>query len=117
MYAGVVFPLPLKKVFTYSVPPALQNKIRIGQQVLAPFNRQILSGFVVSLPHQSEVKETKPLQDILEPQPVFSLPILKLTRWLSDYYFCSWGEALKAAIPAEIQVKSQLWVKKISSAL
>lgn len=117
MYAGVVFPLPLRKVFTYSVPPTLQSKIQIGQQVLAPFQRQVLSGFVVSLPHQSEIEETKQLQDILEPQPVFSPPILKLTRWLSDYYFCSWGEALKAAIPAELQVKSQLWVKKIDSFL
>jgi len=116
MYAGVLFPLPLRKVFTYVIPPALQNKIQIGQQVLAPFQRQILSGFVVSLFPQSEIEKTKPLQDILDLQPVFSPRILKLTRWLSDYYFCSWGEALKAAIPAELQVKSQLWVKKIDSA-
>ena len=64
MYAGVVFPLPLKKVFTYSVPPVLQNKIRMGQQVLAPFKRQVLSGFVVSLQHQSEIEEPKQLQEI-----------------------------------------------------
>ncbi len=115
MYAGVVFPLPLRKVFTYAVPPSLQNKIQIGQQVLAPFKRQILSGFVVSLPVQTEIKELKPLQDILEPQPVFSPQILKLTQWLSDYYFCSWGEALKASLPSEIIVKSQLWVRKLST--
>lgn len=71
MYAGVVFPLPLRKVFTYAVPPVLQNKIQIGQQVLAPFNKQILSGFVVSLPHQNEIEEIKQLHDILELQPIF----------------------------------------------
>src|SRR3989304_9239908 len=117
MYTGVVFPLPLRKVFTYAVPPALSNKIRIGQQVLAPFKRQVLTGFIVSLHNQTEVQQPKPLQDILDLKSVFSPKILKLTQWLCDYYFCSWGEALKAAVPSELQVKSQLWVKKIGSAL
>ncbi len=115
MYAGVVFPLPLKTVFSYTVPTVLQDKIQIGQQVLAPFKRQSLSGFVVSLPQKSEVAEPKLLQDILELKPFFSDKILKLTQWLSDYYFCSWGEALKASLPSELQVKSSLWVKKSSS--
>jgi len=117
MYAGVAFPLPLRKVFTYAIPSALQNKIQIGQQVLAPFKKQVLTGFIVSLHNQTEVQQPKPLQDILDLKSVFSPKILKLTQWLSDYYFCSWGEALKAAIPAELQVKSQLWVRKIDSFL
>src|SRR5574341_708987 len=117
MYAGVVFPLPLRKIFTYAVPGVLLDKIQIGQQVLAPFKRQSLSGFVVSLPPDSEVTGPKLIQDILESRPFFSDKILKLTSWLSDYYFCSWGEALKAAIPSELQVKSQLWVKRVASTL
>jgi len=58
------------------------------------------------------VKNTKEIIDLLDPHPLFSREMLELTRWVSEYYFCSWGESLKAVLPAEMQVKSELWVER-----
>ena len=29
--------------------------------------------------------------------------MLELTRWMADYYACSWGQALDAAVPAGVK--------------
>jgi primosomal protein N' (replication factor Y) len=66
----------------------------------------------VGITKTSDIKKTKEIIDLLDPYPLFSREMLELTRWISEYYFCSWGESLKAVLPAEIQVKSELWVER-----
>ena len=36
-YAEVALPLPLRQTFTYSLPLALQDNIKIGARLLVPF--------------------------------------------------------------------------------
>jgi primosomal protein N' (replication factor Y) len=115
MFAEIAFPISLKKTFTYSIPENLKEKIKPGQRALVPFGRDKKSGFVVKVSPISDIRKAKEVLDLIDEEPVISPEILELTRWVSDYYYASWGECLKAALPPELQVRTLLWVHKKES--
>lgn len=115
MFAQVSLPLPSRRLFTYKIPPHLEGRLDVGFRVLVPLQRRLLFGFVVGVSKTTNIKDTKEIIDSLDPYPLFSKEMLELTRWVSEYYLCSWGESLKAVLPAEIQVKSEIWVEKRSN--
>ncbi|MCF8261835.1 MAG: primosomal protein N' [Melioribacteraceae bacterium] len=113
MFAQVVFPLPFRNEFTYTVPDILAENISIGQRVVVPFGKRTLTGFVVGLTEDTNIKEKiKPIRDILDPFQIFNEESLKFYKWISDYYLCSVGEALKNSVPYGLEVESK---KKIVS--
>ncbi|MCJ7578244.1 MAG: DEAD/DEAH box helicase family protein, partial [candidate division Zixibacteria bacterium] len=114
MFAQVALPLPSHKLFTYKIPSYLEGKVDLGFRVLVPLKKRLISGFVVELIQTTPVKNTKEIIDLLDPHPLFSKEMMELTRWVSEYYFCSWGEGLKAVLPRELQVKSEVWVERKS---
>lgn len=98
--AEVAVPLPLEDSYSYQIPEELVPQIKIGQRVWIPFKNREMTGYVVGV-NQKEVQESKikPLIRILDPEPVLSKSILDLTRWIADYYACSWGESIENALP------------------
>lgn len=110
-FADVVFPLPVNCSYTYAVPREMSDHIRPGLRVLAPFSRHRKIGFVVSLSRIDPGRETKSLVSLLDSEPLLSSDLLELSRWVSDYYFCSWGEALRAALPGGISPREKSLVR------
>ncbi len=102
----IAVPVPLDKTFTYIVPPELQPLAQTGSRVLVPFGKKKLSGVIVGFPAKAPVQALKSLLDILDAEPTFSEEMLKLTRWMSEYYFAPWGEVLKAATPQGLTIES-----------
>ena len=41
--------------------------------------------------------------EVLDALPLIDGKMLELTRWMADYYACSWGQALDAAVPAGVK--------------
>ena len=103
VYAQVVFNLPLKEAFTYGIPEHLQGQAQAGTRVLAPFGPRKITGYVVGLTDHCEGDfETKFIEDLPDGAPVISEELLRLTRWVADYYNAGWGEVIKAALPGGI---------------
>ena len=108
MFAEVVFPLPFRKAFTYSVPDDLKDQAKAGVRVVAPFGKRTLTGFILNITSKTSVKEEiKPIKDIIDDIPIFDKNILKFYEWISEYYICSLGEALKLAVPHGSEVESK----------
>jgi len=107
--AAVALPLPIEKTYSYSVPPALRDIVRIGSAVLVPFGHQSLTGIVTmegkSLPDGKGA--LKSITDVLDIKPVISGDQLKLAEWIADYYLCAVGEVLRAALPPGIGSSSE----------
>lgn len=114
-YCNVAFPIPVHREFTYEIPGDLFEAVKVGVRVVAPFRKRLMTGAVVGTPVQSELTDVKPIHDIIDDKPVFSGDILYLTRWISDYYLSSWGEALKAATPAGTSVESAQVVRLLKT--
>lgn len=108
MFAQVVFPLPFRKAFTYSIPKQLDGLVKTGVRVVLPFGRRVLTGFVIGISETTDVKEKiKPVRDVLDDQPIFDKESLKFYEWVSDYYISSLGEALKNSVPYGSDVESK----------
>lgn len=108
MYCQVVFPLPFRNAFTYSIPDELQDSVKVGVRVVAPFGKRVLTGFVIDLSETSELKEKiKPIRDVLDEKPIFNKTDLKFYEWISEYYISSLGEALKNSVPYGSEVESK----------
>lgn len=113
VYVEVVFPLPFRKAFTYTVPGEFEEQAQIGVRVVAPFGPRVLTGFIVSVLQETSVKEKlKDIYDVLDSVPIFDSTSIKFYEWLSEYYLSSLGEAFRLAIPPGTEVQSK---KRISA--
>jgi primosomal protein N' (replication factor Y) len=108
LFAEVAVPVPLRQTFTYRIPAQYQDKIKIGARVLVPFGRQLLTGYAVAFHPEAGAsvpdEEIKDIAELTDTEPLITGEILKLTQWAADYYAASWGEILKASLPAGINV-------------
>lgn len=62
----------------------------------------MLTGTVVET-GSTEMEDVKPVIEVLDESPTFSVQLLELSRRVADYYLCSWGEVLQAAMPSGMQ--------------
>ena len=108
-FAGVVFNRPIEQVLTYRVPSRLKRIIQPGQRVRVPLGRgdRLAVGYCVrvdaSAPGDLDPARIKDVVEVLDPLPLIDDKMLELTRWMADYYACSWGQALDAVVPAGVK--------------
>src|SRR5690242_6391966 len=107
-YAQVAVPVHLTKLFTYRLPPSMEQAARVGSRVMVELGMKPTTGYIVALlPHlragtsliESEIKDVLELLDV---GPLLTPSVLEITRWVADYYAAPWGEVLRAALPAGI---------------
>jgi len=113
LYAEVILPLPLVTTFTYQVPDELATVLKQGHRVLVPFGKKkFYTAIVVSLsPIKPTGYDVKPIIMALDDEPILKYPQLKLWDWVSEYYLCSTGDVMKAALPAALKVESETFLE------
>lgn len=115
-YASILLPLPLPSEYTYLVPDNMQNEVKEGSRVIVPFGRKKhYTGIVVSPvaskpPEGIEVKE---IERVLDDGPIIRRPQRQLWEWVAEYYCCTAGEVMKAALPAGLKIESETFVQKV----
>ena len=118
MFAQVVINVPLDKAFTYRIPDQLLEKAAVGKRALVPFRNRRIIGYIVGVTDKADLTGIKELKEILEilddDVPFISTPLLRLTRWIADYYLASWGSVISSSLPAGIGFKERsIPVKKV----
>lgn len=98
-YVDVALPVGIEREFTYAVPSELEPSVAIGVRVVVPFGRKLATGLIVGLSDATSVQGIKPLRDIPDVQPLVAPPLMRLCRWIAEYYVAPLGEVLKAANP------------------
>jgi len=110
----VVLPLPIDQAFIYAVPPMYQETVRPGIRVLIPFGKRRVTGYVIENP-EPEVSDynfkIKAIEDVLDDEPVFTADLMTLAKWMSSYYICSHGEALKVMLPRGMNLESNATIQ------
>ena len=108
-YANIAFPLSVDQVFTYGVPPQMDAVLQPGTRVLAPFRGTHQEGVVVERLDETDLAPgiIKNISTCLEKTPTFSTELLTLTKWMAEYYVCSWGLALFCAVPAAVRTQKE----------
>jgi primosomal protein N' (replication factor Y) len=107
LVADVALAVPVRKTFAYSIPEPLRTKLARGCRVNVPFGSRLLTGFVVGFDPVGAPSELKPVHSLADPEPLVDEAQLALTRWLAERTLCSWGEALRAALPGHTPPRRQ----------
>jgi primosomal protein N' (replication factor Y) (superfamily II helicase) len=105
-FCDVALTVPLDMVFTYAIPPGMEPVV--GGRVLVPFRQQRLSGIVVELhdrPPQVKASQIKKVIEALDLSPVLDEQLLKLGRWIADYYLAPIGEVFRTMLPLSAEFK------------
>ncbi len=93
----------MRTAFSYSIPDHLEELARPGTRVLVPFGRRTRIGVILEVPSPpsapSAPGELKPIAEILDPLPALSSELLRLGRWLADYYLAPVGETFRVMLP------------------
>ena len=109
IFADVILPVPIPKMFTYRIPRNLENSIGIGYRVIVQFGRvKVLTGIIGKV-DQKPPKEydAKPILEILDEQAVVNPLQIKFWFWMADYYCCHIGEVMNAALPSGLKLSSE----------
>ena len=112
-FADVILPLPIEARFTYRVPQALNGQVAFGMRVVVPFGANKLYAAIVERVHENSPKQftVKYILDVIDERPVVSEAQYKLWQWIADYYMCTVGEVMAAALPSALRLASETKVK------
>lgn len=102
MNIRVALPLPRLEPLTYRCS---DGAVERGCRVLVPLGTRVLTGMVVDI-DVPEVPRIRDIAEVLDDQPSCTSHVLLLTRRVAEYYMCSWGEALQAAMPSGFRATS-----------
>ena len=102
-FCDVALPVPLDMVFTYRVPADVAPIV--GGRVLVPFRQQRMTGIVVELHDRKPAVTTKNIMSVLDPAPVLDELLLRLARWIADYYLAPLGEVCRTMLPLMAEFK------------
>ena len=97
-------PLAIRETYTYALPDSMPMPA-VGARVLVPLGKKVITGIVLR-EHTEPIAEGIALREIIEvldvTESVVSEQQLQLWQWMADYYMCTLGEVLAAALPAGI---------------
>lgn len=99
--ARVSLPRPVLQSFHYRIPPDLAAAAVPGVRVVVPFGRRRETGILEALVEPPNAGRTrlKDLHAVLDDRPVLSPDLLRLCRWVADYYVAPAGLVYRAALP------------------
>jgi primosomal protein N' (replication factor Y) len=108
IWIEVILPLAIPKTYTYSVPQSLANKIQIGCRAEVVFGKnKKYAGIIKSVSKKKPAYETKDILSIIDDEPIIYSKQLELWSWISEYYMCSEGEVMAAALPTHLKLSSE----------
>jgi primosomal protein N' (replication factor Y) (superfamily II helicase) len=105
-YCEVALPVPLRSTFTYAIPAALNGEPLIGRRVVVPFGRRAMTGVALAESDRPpDLARIKEIAEVMDPVPALPPNLLELGHWISRYYVAPVGEAFRAMLPPEIELR------------
>ena len=102
-FCDVAVPVPLDMAFTYKIPDGLAPVV--GGRVVVPFRQHRMAGIVVDMHHREPSVTAKNVISVLDSTPVLDDQLLRLGRWISDYYLAPIGEVFRTMLPLSAEFK------------
>jgi len=108
-FADIILPLAMPRVLTYRVPRVYSAFLKVGQRVIVPIGKQKLyTGIVQSIHNNVPVGyEARYIEEILDEFAVVNEYQLRLWSWMAEYYACTIGEVMSAALPGGLKLSSE----------
>lgn len=107
----VIVPLAVQELYSYSMPGDSPVEPQCGMRVLVPLGRKkIYTGVIAGVRQQDTTADGFLLKEVTgfpENEALVTGEQLKLWQWMAEYYMCTQGEVMKAALPAPLKPESE----------
>src|SRR5208282_3957065 len=116
MIARVSLEIALRKEFDYLIPPGLAGHIEVGSRVQVPFGPRKIFRYVTALAEVSAFANLKSILRVAGASRGAGLvtpKVLKLARWIADYYCCAPEIALKSVLPEAVRKEESGWRERL----
>jgi len=113
MIARVSLEIALRREFDYAIPPELADQVEVGSRVQVPFGPRKIPGVVTALAEASGQARLKPILKIIGAQSLVTPRVLKLARWIGEYYCCAPEIALKSVLPEAVRSLDAGWRERL----
>jgi len=113
MIARVSLEIALRKEFDYSIPAELAGQIDVGSRVQVPFGPRKILGVVTAVAEESGHANLKPILKVIGAQTLVTAKVLKLARWIGEYYCCAPEIALKSVLPEAVRKEDAGWRERL----
>src|SRR6185295_17299861 len=113
MIARVTLEIALRKEFDYAIPPELASRIEVGTRVKVPFGPREVLGVVTSLVEESTHTNLRSILKVIGRQNLVTPKVLRLARWISEYYCCPVETALKSVLPDSVRKEEEGWRERL----
>ncbi|MET7027763.1 replication restart helicase PriA [Sediminicola luteus] len=113
-FINVILPIPLEKLFTYSISETEAGFLQPGMRVAVPFGKtKIYTGLVHDVHTVAPtIYEAKEIHQILDDYPIVNNFQLKLWSWIAEYYMCTIGEVFRTAVPSAFLLESETLISR-----
>ena len=99
-------------LFDYAIPEALTGLIEVGHRVRVPFGKRTVTGFVYALDQGPSVLELKPIEALLDAEPLLPSPLVELAGFVAAHYLVPLDEVIRAIVPPRVRAVVKRVVKR-----
>jgi primosomal protein N' (replication factor Y) len=109
VFVDVILPVSTGQLYTYRVPSAHITAVKPGQRVAVQFGKKKIYTAIIANVHENPPKDytAKFLLEIIDENALISTKQLDLWNWMAEYYCCTLGDIMDAALPAFMKMKSE----------
>ena len=113
-YVQVILPLALPKLYTYAIPPELEKEIQTGIRVEVQLGkRKQYSGIIYEISRIAPAAYLpKEIISVIDEKPIVTERQMQFWKWMAEYYMCTMGEVMNAALPAYLKLDSETFFCK-----
>ena len=113
MIARVTLDLAVRREFDYLIPNEIEQNVCDGTRVKVPFGSREILGVVTAVLSESPHSNLREIIKIVGGQALVTPPILKLVRWIAEYYCCAPEIAMKAVLPDAVRKEEEGWRERL----
>ena len=113
MIARVTLDLAVRREFDYLIPNEMEQNVCDGTRVKVPFGSREILGVVTAVLSESPHSNLREIIKIVGAQALVTPPILKLVRWIAEYYCCAPEIAMKAVLPDAVRKEEEGWRERL----
>ncbi|HEY4844454.1 MAG TPA: primosomal protein N' [Candidatus Dormibacteraeota bacterium] len=99
-------------LFDYAVPEALRGVIEVGHRVRVPFGKRTVTGFVYALDQAPTILELKPIEALVDAEPVLPAVLVELAGFVAAHYLVPLDEVIRAVVPPRVRAVVRRSVKR-----
>ena len=114
MIIGVLVELSNKnidKIFDYSVPDNLKDKIKVGIRVKVPFGKMELEGFVVEIKNSSDIS-VKDILEVVDDEVILNEELLELGKKIQEDTLSTLISCYQIMLPKALKAKNGMVINK-----